>query len=54
MLKNEIELSHILEVEDGKMTNYLMNKRAISDLACTLFYVMGLIFAIIAVYFFVI
>ena len=50
MLKKEIEKSHMLEIEDGRLTNFLIHKRAIVDLACTIFYVMGLIFAIIAVY----
>ena len=51
MLRKEIEKNQVLEIEDGRITRTLFDKIKIVDLACTIFYVKGLIFAIIAVKF---
>ncbi len=49
MLRKEIEMNQFFEIEDGRITRIIFDKRKIVDLACTIFYIKGLILAIIAV-----
>jgi len=49
-LKQEVDNSHLLEVEDGRLTTFLLNRLMVADLACTILYMIGLCFAIVAVF----
>ena len=48
-LRQEIEENNVIEFEDGRLTHFLFHKKTVVDLACSFFYVAGLILAIIAV-----
>lgn len=53
LLKEEIEGRHTAEVEDGRVTNFLLGRLMLVDLACTLLYVIGLCFGLIAVFIYI-